>query len=135
MKIITKHIVFDAADIDAETAFWANVLHGEVRDEDRNDPTWRDVVVDGVTQVAVQHAPDHVAPTWPADDGDQQMQLHYDLYVERADYDAASHEVLELGARSLQEPRDLAAVHGFHVFADPAGHPFCICWGQSPTGP
>ena len=23
---------------------------------------------------------------------------------------------------------DLDAAHGFIVYADPAGHPFCLCW-------
>ncbi|WP_238147688.1 MULTISPECIES: VOC family protein [Micrococcaceae] len=129
MDIVRKNVVFDASDIEAETSFWTNVLGGQVSDEDSNDPRWRDIVVDGEIQVSVQHAPDHIAPTWPAGEDDQHQQLHYDLTVASAEFEASCQEVLALGAHSLQEPRDLEAAHGFHVFADPAGHPFCICWG------
>jgi hypothetical protein len=38
-------------------------------------------------------------------------------------------EVVALGARRLQAADDLAADGGFQVYADPAGHPFCLSWG------
>lgn len=37
-------------------------------------------------------------------------------------------EVLSLGAELLQAAGDLDAKSGFQVYADPAGHPFCLCW-------
>jgi hypothetical protein len=43
MKIIRRVVVFDATDIDAESAFWAGLLGGTVhRDDD-----WHSIVVDG----------------------------------------------------------------------------------------
>jgi hypothetical protein len=35
---------------------------------------------------------------------------------------------MALGARLLQAA-DLTSRSGFQVYADPAGHPFCLCWG------
>jgi hypothetical protein len=71
----------------------------------------------------VQLAPDHVQPEWPA--GTPQ-QIHLDLYVD--DIRAAHDEAMALGARLLKPADDLDAVEGFQVYADPAGHPFCLCW-------
>jgi hypothetical protein len=34
-----------------------------------------------------------------------------------------------LGARLLQAADSLDSKEGFQVYADPAGHPFCLCWG------
>ncbi len=56
---------------------------------------------------------------WP--DGTPQ-QVHTDLVV--ADPDQAHAEVLALGARRP----DVDPGAGFQVYADPAGHPFCMCW-------
>jgi hypothetical protein len=36
--------------------------------------------------------------------------------------------VLALGGRVLQATADPGAAEGFQVDADPAGHPFCLCW-------
>lgn len=120
MKITRQIVVFDAADLAAESAFWASMLGGRV-DADDDWHTVRDA--DGVARIAVQLAPGHQAPDWP--DGAPQ-QIHLDLFVDDI---AASHaEVLGLGARVLQDA-DFAAKEGFVVYADPAGHPFCLCWG------
>jgi len=37
---------------------------------------------------------------------------------------------IELGARLLQAADDLTAAEGHQVYADPAGHPFCLGWGH-----
>lgn len=131
MRIIRKYVVFDAPDIDAEASFWAAVLGGTTGNVENFDPdTWRDVLVDGRVVVAVQHAPDHRAPVWPPEpENDQRQQMHYDLYVERENVESALAEVLDLGAKLLRKAPDPGIGHGFHVLADPAGHPFCICWG------
>jgi len=45
------------------------------------------------------------------------------------DIDAAHEEVMSLGATLLQSAggREFDA-DDFQVYADPAGHPFCLCW-------
>lgn len=122
MKIKNRMIVFDAADIDGESAFWAGFLDGTVEAwSDR----WRAVWVDGDWQIGVQLATDHVPPQWP--DGAPQ-QVHLDFYFEGLEaFDVAHDKVTELGGRLLKSA-DRDAVHGVQVYADPAGHPFCLCW-------
>jgi predicted enzyme related to lactoylglutathione lyase len=117
-------IVFDAADLDAESAFWAGLLGGTVDAGDR----WHNIWVDGEWQFGVQLAPNHVPPTWP--DGAPQ-QIHLDLYVD--DIEAAHEHVIWLGGRLLKAADDPAAASGAQVYADPAGHPFCLCWLPSPA--
>ena len=70
--------------------------------------------------------PTHVAPEWP--NGEQQQQIHLDLHVE--DFSGMHEKVISLGARVLQVASDPSAEEGFQVYADPAGHPFCLGWGQ-----
>jgi predicted enzyme related to lactoylglutathione lyase len=131
MRIRRRFMVLDAADTDAEAAFWAAVLGGEVHAGADEGPfaRWRDVVLDGRIELGVQHSPDHVAPEWPGQGpARQRQQIHPDIYVEHDEAAAAVDEVIDLGARMLQPAADPGAPGGFHVLADPAGHPFCICW-------
>jgi catechol 2,3-dioxygenase-like lactoylglutathione lyase family enzyme len=120
VKIKRQVVVFDAADIAVESAFWAALLGGTVIADD----DWHSVLVDGEWRLGVQLAPDHVPPEWP--DGAPQ-QMHLDLWVD--DLAAAHEQALRLGARLLRPTDDPRAPQGFQVYADPAGHPFCFCWG------
>jgi hypothetical protein len=45
------------------------------------------------------------------------------------DIAAAHDEALSLGARLLKQADDIESAEGFQLYADPAGHPFCLCWG------
>jgi predicted enzyme related to lactoylglutathione lyase len=121
MKIKYQVVVFDAADLAAESRFWAGVLGGTVDAED----DWHMVFVDGAPRVGVQLAPNHVPPEWP--DGTPQ-QIHMDLWVD--DFDAAHDEVMSLGAKVLKAAAEVPpeTPDNYQVYADPAGHPFCLCW-------
>lgn len=119
MKLQRTIIVLDAADLSAVSSFWAGLLGGTVSPDD----DWHTITVDGQPRLGIQLAPNHVPPDWP--EGTQQ-QIHLDLYVE--DVAAAHEQAVGLGARLLQAA-DLGADEGFQVYADPAGHPFCLCWG------
>lgn len=121
MKITRQIIVFDAADLAAESTFWAGLLGGTVEADD----DWHSVLVDGEWRLGVQLAPNHVPPDWP--DGTPEQQMHLDLWVD--DLQAAHEEAVSLGARLLKPADDPKATEGFQVYADPAGHPFCLCWG------
>lgn len=122
MRTVREVIVFDAADLQAESAFWAGILGGHVF----ADEAWHSVIDSaGEWRIGVQLAPNHVPPDWP--DGTPQ-QVHLDLQVE--DPRAAHDEAVTLGARLLQPAPDLDSAEGHQVYADPAGHPFCIGWGQ-----
>ncbi len=120
MKINRQIVVFDAPGLAVESAFWAGLLGGTVEAED----DWHNLMVDGEWRMGFQLAPNHVPPDWP--DGMPQQQIHLDLYVD--DIRTAHEEAIALGARLLKPADDLDAVHGFQVYADPAGHPFCLCW-------
>ncbi|MGI8948526.1 MAG: VOC family protein [Ornithinimicrobium sp.] len=119
MQIRHQVVTFDAADLSAESAFWAGVLEGTVDVDD----DWHMVLVDGAPRVGVQLAPGHVPPDWP--DGTPQ-QIHLDLWVE--DYSSAHEAVTALGATLLREATGASSGDDFAVYADPAGHPFCLCW-------
>jgi hypothetical protein len=68
---------------------------------------------DRASGLAFQRSPDQRPATWP--DPAVPQQMHLDVMVE--DVAAATPEVLALGATKLD---------GDGVFADPAGHPFCL---------
>ncbi|MFJ1655971.1 VOC family protein [Streptomyces sp. NPDC088337] len=108
-------VVLDCPDPRALAGFYAEVLGGTVEGEG----DWVDLKVPGGPALAFQRAPGHVPPKWPA--GDASQQFHLDLIVE--DLDAAEKGVLALGAKPLAEQGGSS----FRVYADPAGHPFCLC--------
>jgi catechol 2,3-dioxygenase-like lactoylglutathione lyase family enzyme len=105
------HVVVDCPDPMAEARFWSAVLGNPITYADEDF-----VVVSAGTEasgLAFQRATDLMPPTWPESTVPQQM--HLDVMVD--DRDAAGEAVLALGARRLP---------GDHVYADPAGHPFCL---------
>jgi catechol 2,3-dioxygenase-like lactoylglutathione lyase family enzyme len=74
--------------------------------------------------LAFQKAKELPQATWP--DGPVPQQLHLDATVPtRADLDAQHERALALGARLLRD-RSADPDEPLRVYADPAGHPFCI---------
>jgi predicted enzyme related to lactoylglutathione lyase len=122
VRIDHQVVVFDAADLTAESTFWAGVLGGTIDVDDG----WHMVIVDGRPKVGVQLAPDHVPPDWPHGNA---QQIHLDLWVD--DFTEAHEKVMSLGARVLKEAEESATPDNFQVYADPAGHPFCLCWVEN----
>lgn len=106
------HVVIDCPDPAALADFYAELLGLPV--------TYRSadfvVIADSGTTsgFAFQLAPGHRPPAWP--DPAQPQQMHLDVMVD--DLTVAADHVLALGARRLPQ--------GDHVYADPAGHPFCL---------
>ena len=119
MKARIAAIVLDAADLEVESAFWAGLLDGEVERLERHHV----IRAAGQPILGIQHAPSHVPPRWP--DGEPQ-QIHLDLVVD--DIRSAHEEVMAAGATYLSRESEPDAQSGFWVYADPAGHPFCLCW-------
>ena len=78
-------------------------------------------------RIEFQTAPGYTPPTWP--DPTSSMQMHLDFYVD--DLDAAETRVLAAGATKYDfQPND----DHCYVFADPAGHPFCLTtWDDVPS--
>ena len=110
------HVVIDCPAPAELAAFYAELLGLPV--------VWRDddwVVVaenDTSSGLAFQRAPDHRPPQWP--DPQHPQQFHLDVMVD--DVAAAETRVLQLGARRLA----VGAGEASGVYADPAGHPFCL---------
>jgi catechol 2,3-dioxygenase-like lactoylglutathione lyase family enzyme len=106
------HVVIDCPDPAALAAFYSDLLGLPVT---FRSPDWVVVAETATTSgFAFQRAPDHQPPRWP--DPDRPQQLHLDVMVD--DLDEADPAVVALGARRLHA--------GDHVYADPAGHPFCL---------
>jgi catechol 2,3-dioxygenase-like lactoylglutathione lyase family enzyme len=78
----------------------------------------------GQPTVAFQQVPELPPATWPS--GPHPQQLHLDLTVPTAaDLDLQHDRALALGARLLDD-RSEDPEEPLRVYADPAGHPFCI---------
>ncbi len=105
------HVVLDCPDPGALADFYSALLGLPVTY--RGDDWVVVAVSDTSSGLAFQRAPDHVPPTWP--DASMPQQFHLDIMVE--DVAAADPRVLALGAVKLG---------GQGVYADPAGHPFCL---------
>ncbi|MFJ4714900.1 VOC family protein [Streptomyces sp. NPDC088785] len=114
--------VLDCPDPLALAEFYAAVLGGtpDVSPDEPGEDVWVDLRIPDGPALAFQGAPGHVAPPWPSPAGAQQF--HLDVRV--ADLDAAEKEVLALGARALD---NTDRTRTWRVYADPAGHPFCLC--------
>lgn len=119
MKIRYQVVTFDTDDVARDAAFWAGVLGGEIDAEEG----WCTVLVDGAPRIGLQRVPDFRRPDWP--DGTPQ-QVHLDLWVD--DFPTAHEHVTRLGAVVLREAEGVASGDDFQVYADPAGHPFCLCF-------
>jgi catechol 2,3-dioxygenase-like lactoylglutathione lyase family enzyme len=105
------HVVLDCPDPAALAAFYSTLLGQPITYRSRD---WVVVADDDTSSgLAFQLATDHKPPTWP--DPSVPQQFHLDIMVE--DPAAAGPRALALGARRLA---------GADVYADPAGHPFCL---------
>ena len=122
MNLMRHVVVFDAADLAAESSFWAGMLDGQVLADDAFH-----CVFDADEQwvIGVQLAPGHVAPDWP--DGNPQ-QVHIDLHID--DPASAHAKATAVGARRTATTAAVPAGKTWRVYADPAGHPFCLGWGH-----
>lgn len=113
-------VVLDCPDPRALAAFYAELVGGTVTKEDE---TWFDLEREPGQRLSFQLTPDHRAPRWP--DPERPQQFHLDIAVPRPEMDAAEKRVLDLGATLLEG--DLDGTRNWRVYADPAGHPFCLC--------
>ncbi len=113
-------VAIDCPDAKLLATFYAPLTGYEVTYE---GPEGAYLSGDGLP-IMFQNVQDYNAPKWP--DPAHPQQAHLDFHVD--DIDSAEKLALSLGATQL--PGGGGNISGFRVFADPAGHPFCLCWGQ-----
>jgi catechol 2,3-dioxygenase-like lactoylglutathione lyase family enzyme len=106
-------VTIDAPDASALARFYADLMGMEVTYE---GPEGALIAGDGKS-VMFQQVSEYNPPRWP--DPAYPQQAHLDISVD--DLDAGEARALELGASRLEGGGDT-----FRVFADPAGHPFCL---------
>jgi len=114
-------VVLDCPDPHALAHFYAQLLDLPVT---RDEGDWAEIGDSHTGRLSFQRVTGYRSPRWP--DPAFPPQVHLDLQV--GDITEAEARVLALGATRLPsiEP-------GFRVYADPAGHPFCLGW-QAPMG-
>ena len=126
-------VVLDAVDTRALAEFYRELLGLEYRPGDEPPPAGAEDTgtgwlvlrgADGLPRLAFQEVAELPAATWP--EGPVPQQLHLDLIARSvAELDAQHERVTTLGGRLLQDRSD-DPEEPLRVYADPAGHPFCL---------
>ncbi|GAA3729653.1 VOC family protein [Plantactinospora mayteni] len=115
-------VVLDCSHPTELAEFYRAVLGGAVNQRDGRwalDEDWATLHTPSGLVLAFQRVADYRPPRWP--DPARPQQFHLDFGV--ADLDRAQEQVLALGATVLDAGADRL---GWRVYADPAGHPFCL---------
>lgn len=113
-RITVDGVTVDAPDALELARFYAEITGGVAR----GTSEWA-IVTGPNGSTGFQQVPDHRPPVWPGSTVPQQ--LHLDLLVD--DLEATGRRVLAAGATLLDHQPN--ADHCL-VYADPAGHPFCL---------
>ncbi len=114
-------VVLDCPDPHRLAGFYADLLGGEV---DRPDPRWAlgegwaTLHTPSGPVLAFQRVAEYEPPRWPEPSRPQQFHLDFGV----PDLDLAREQVLARGATVLDDSDG----RGWHIYADPAGHPFCL---------
>ncbi len=116
MSLRIRQIVLDASDIEAVATFWSALLGWPITFRSAD---WITISGESI-DLAVQRVTNHVEPRWPQPERPQQV--HLDLPV--PDLDESERLILQLGGEKLADRPDEDPP--FRVFADPAGHSFCL---------
>ena len=114
-----RTIAIECRDPAPVADFWSAVLDRPV--VQRDDDWWALERHPGEPRLCFEVTDGYEPPVWPGEHGEQQT--HLDIEVD--DLDAARAAVLGLGAEQLTDVID-PGDEQWQVFADPAGHPFCL---------
>lgn len=126
------HTVLDTPDVRGLAEFYRELLGLQYRPGDEppadGQPDEADWLVltdaQGHRKLAFQQVDQLTRTTWPR--SDVPMQMHLDLTVPDRDVLEEQHlRALDLGAELLLDRTD-DPDEALYVYADPAGHPFCI---------
>ncbi|MEV4706359.1 VOC family protein [Actinoplanes sp. NPDC049316] len=123
--------VLDTTDVRGLAEFYRRMFGLAYRPGDEEDKGQDWLVLrapDGSRQLAFQQVDELPAATWPGTQVPQQ--LHLDTTVpDVGELDLQHRRALDLGAELLLDRRD-DPHEQLYVYADPAGHPFCIFVGS-----
>jgi hypothetical protein len=131
---VIRQVVLDTSEVRGLAEFYRELFGLRYRPGDESppagepDPKGRDWLVlrhpDGRPALAFQHVDELPKSTWP--EGSVPQQLHLDTSVPTVeDLDIHSERAVALGARLLLDRSD-DREEPLRVYADLAGHPFCI---------
>lgn len=126
-----RSVVLDGTDIRTLAEFYRDLLDLRYRAGDEPPGAGESDTADFIVlrnpsgvQLAFQQVDTMPEVTWP--EGPVPQQLHLDITVATiGDLDAHHERALSLGARLLLDRHD-DPEEPLYVYADPAGHPFCI---------
>ena len=136
---VLRQVVLDCTDTRALAEFYRQLLGLSYRPGDEPpapgepDPgeDWLVLRTPAGAGLAFQKVAELPEATWP--EGPVPQQLHLDLTVPTVqDLQAQHARALELGARLLRD-RSEDPDEPLYVYADPAGHPFCIFVATPPA--
>ena len=114
-SIKLSSVALDCPNAGELATFYADITGGEVVFVNE---AWATVNGPG-GRIDFQTVPEYTPPAWP--DPTSSIQMHLDFYVD--DLQAAGARVVAAGATKY----DFQPNHDHcHVYADPAGHPFCL---------
>ncbi|MGW0932033.1 VOC family protein [Streptomyces sp. NPDC002644] len=115
-------VALDCDDPVELARFYAELLGGRVV-ADQQDADW--IEVHGVegAPLAFQRVEGYRPPEWPGQERPQQLHLDFDV----DDLDGEEQRALALGATVLERTDRIRPGANWRVYADPAGHPFCLC--------
>ncbi len=117
MKINTRWWCSTPPTWPTESSFWAGLLGGTVDAED----DWHMVFVEG-SRGSGSTGPDHVPPDWPHGNPQQITSISGSRTSTPPTRKSCHRSEAAQAAAETESPDT------FQVYADPAGHPFCLCW-------
>ncbi|RFA08602.1 glyoxalase [Subtercola boreus] len=128
-----RQVVLDTEDARGLAEFYRELLaleylpgdEPEVGEESGGVADWLVLVDDaGARVLAFQRVESMPPPTWP--EGPRPQMMHLDFWVSSVEELREQHaKAIALGASVLEDGTDDPA-EAIVIFADPAGHPFCI---------
>lgn len=111
--------IIDCPDPMMLAAFYSQVTGRAVTDGSSDEMA---LLAFGQVDLAFQRVDNYRAPRWPDDEHPKQFHLDFEVDL----IEAEQRRVIELGA-TLQRDSIGRDGYGWRVYADPVGHPFCLC--------
>ncbi|MFB2556443.1 VOC family protein [Herbiconiux liangxiaofengii] len=126
-----RQVVLDTEDARGLAAFYVELVGGHYRpgdeppaDGSHDDAEWVALRTPEGVRIAFQRVPELPRVTWP--EGAVRQQLHLDFMVpDAAALERHRERAVSLGAVVIDD-QSADPEEALYVFADPAGHPFCI---------